>query len=171
MHATQANSNNWKHHPWLWMVIGIPFSAVIMGVVMITLAIQSDSGLVVDDYYKKGKEINRVLARDKVAFELGLSARLTINPEQDRIQILLNHAVASPPEHLPKLNLIHATRPGLDQTISLESIDGFSLTGSISSLGSGRWNLQLETDKWRLVGSLQQPRQTSVRLQPNYFGS
>ena len=32
-----------------------------MGVVMITLAIQSYSGLVVDDYYKKGKQINRVL--------------------------------------------------------------------------------------------------------------
>ena len=56
------------------VLIGIPLSAVIMGIVMLTLAIQSWSGLVVDDYYRKGKQINRVLARDKLAYELGLAA-------------------------------------------------------------------------------------------------
>ena len=74
MAVTQSTPGNWKREPLVWMLIAIPLSAVIMGVVMITLAIQSYSGLVVDDYYKKGKQINRVLARDKFAYELGLAA-------------------------------------------------------------------------------------------------
>ncbi len=78
MTISQSIPDNWKREPLVWMLIAIPFSAVIMGVVMITLAIQSWSGLVVDDYYKKGKQINRVLARDKFAYELGLAAGFKI---------------------------------------------------------------------------------------------
>ena len=55
MAVTQSTAGSWKREPLVWMLIAIPFSAVVMGVVMITLAIQSSSGLVVDDYYKKGQ--------------------------------------------------------------------------------------------------------------------
>ena len=51
----------WYKEPWPWVLIAIPFSAVIMGVVLITLALESEDGLVVDDYYWKGKQINQVL--------------------------------------------------------------------------------------------------------------
>ncbi len=68
------HSKPWHKYPLVWMMIAIPFSAVIMGVVMIWLAIDTDDGLVADDYYKQGLEINRVISRDKKAAELGLSA-------------------------------------------------------------------------------------------------
>jgi len=58
MNATNSPIRNWKREPLVWMLIAIPLSAVIMGVVMITLAIQSFSGLVVDDYYKKNWPTN-----------------------------------------------------------------------------------------------------------------
>ena len=67
MNTIQGEPRNWKQEPMVWLLIAIPLSAVIMGVVIITLAINSYSGLVVDDYYKKGKHINRVIARDKCA--------------------------------------------------------------------------------------------------------
>jgi len=60
--ATSSQVRHWKKEPFVWMIIAIPSSAIIMGVVIITLAIQSWSGLVVDDYYRKGKQINLVLA-------------------------------------------------------------------------------------------------------------
>ena len=69
-----VDNKPWYRFPLVWMLVAIPFSAVIMGVVMIWLAVDTDDGLVADDYYKLGMEINRVIKRDQKASELGLSA-------------------------------------------------------------------------------------------------
>ncbi len=66
----------WYRVPFVWLLIGVPASSVILGIIMITLAIRTDDGLVIDDYYQHGKEINQVLARDEVARERGAQARL-----------------------------------------------------------------------------------------------
>ena len=39
MDTSETEPRNWKREPMVWLLIGIPLSAVIMGVVMITLAI------------------------------------------------------------------------------------------------------------------------------------
>ena len=69
MQLTEQN-RHWYNFPLVWMMISIPFSAVIMGVVMIWLAVDTNDGLVVDDYYKQGLEINGLISRDKKAAEL-----------------------------------------------------------------------------------------------------
>ena len=51
----------WYKVPFVWLVVGIPLSAVIMGGVILYFSIVSFDGLVVDDYYTEGKKINRVL--------------------------------------------------------------------------------------------------------------
>ncbi len=113
--SAQNEHRNWRQEPLVWLLIGIPLSAVIMGIIILTLAIQSWSGLVVDDYYRKGKQINRVLARDQLAYELGLAADLRVL-ESGRIEIRFDPGVSViPGEHL-ELKLVHATRPGLDRT-------------------------------------------------------
>jgi hypothetical protein len=101
MNAMSDEPKNWKQEPLVWLLIAIPFSAVVMGVVMITLAIQSYSGLVVDDYYKKGKQINRVLARDRFAHELGLAARFSLGDE-GKIEIRFDPGVQHVPEAAPE---------------------------------------------------------------------
>jgi hypothetical protein len=151
------------------MIIAIPLTAVIMGVVMITLAIQSDSGLVVDDYYQKGKQINRVLARDKAAFELGLAASLTLEADKGSVIIHFDPGMKTALDESIELNFIHATKPGLDQHIQLINIDALTLSAKLRELSAGRWNLFVQTADWRLTGSLQYPQQSSVRLLPNYF--
>jgi hypothetical protein len=168
MMATQSSPGSWKREPLVWMLIAIPLSAVIMGVVMITLAIQSDSGLVVDDYYKKGKQINRVLARDKFAYELGLAAGFKIEADGS-IEIRFDPEVQFIPGDTIDLELIHATMPGLDQKLILQKDATHLLSGEISLSGKGRWNLYLQTGDWRLTGSLQYPQQTTAELLPNYF--
>ena len=159
---------NWKQEPLVWMLIAIPLSAVIMGVCMIILAIQSDSGMVVDDYYRHGKEINRVLARDQAAYALGLRADLSID-DTSRIRIRLE--TDSPYNSLEKIQLqmVHATRPGLDRDLIMKIVDGILLAETKPISGSGRWNLYLQTASWRLTGSIQLPSQNSAILQPNYF--
>ena len=168
MTIRQAIPGDWKREPLVWMLIAIPFSAVIMGVVMITLAIQSWSGLVVDDYYKKGKQINRVLARDKFAYELGLAAGLKIETDGS-IEIRFDPEVQFIPGDKIVLELVHATLPGLDQQLIMQKRDTHLLRGEIRLPGSGRWNLFLQTGDWRLTGSLQYPQQATAELLPNYF--
>ncbi|MBT8433585.1 MAG: FixH family protein [Gammaproteobacteria bacterium] len=168
MDSSETAPRNWKREPMVWLLIAIPFSAVIMGVVIITLAVQSFSGLVVDDYYKKGKEINRVLARDQLAYELGLAAGLSLEAG-GKFEIRFAPEVQFIPGDTIELKLIHATMPGLDQKLDLRKSDTHLLRGQLELPGEGRWNLFLQTEDWRLTGSLQYPDQMSVDLLPNYF--
>ena len=167
MKTIQGEPRNWKQEPMVWLLIAIPLSAVIMGVVMMTLAIQSYSGLVVDDYYKKGKQINRVIARDKFAYELGLAAGINF-VRDGMVEVRFNPEVQFVPGDRIELSLVHATKPGLDQTLLLDKIDTYLLTGKLDLQGEGRWNLYLQTPDWRLTGSLQHPQKSVAQLLPNY---
>ena len=171
---------HWKQEPLVWMLIAIPSTAVIMGVVMITLAIQSWSGLVVDDYYRKGKQINLVLARDQLAHELGLAAGLSlvVDPslvadqnldDSGRVEILFDPDVSVIPGERIELRLVHATRPGLDQDLIFENHQRHQLEAGLQLPGPGRWNVFLQTADWRLTGSLQYPQDRQTRLTPNYI--
>ncbi len=167
MSNTDSPPRNWKREPLVWMIIAIPASAVIMGVVMITLAIQSFSGMVVDDYYKKGKQINRVLARDQLAYELGLAAALSLEAANG-IEIRFDSGITVIPGERIELKLVHATKPGLDQQLFFDNNNLRLLKATLQLPGSGRWNLILQTADWRLTGSLQYPDQRSAQLLPNY---
>lgn len=158
---------NWKQEPLVWLLIAIPATAVIMGVVMLTLAIQSYSGLVVDDYYKKGKQINRIIARDRFAYELGLAASVHFSVDGN-IEVRFAPGVDFVPAGDIELSLVHATKPGLDQALVLERGDSSLLRGKLNLRGEGRWNLYLQTADWRLTGSLQYPRNKAAQLLPNY---
>ena len=165
--AMQDEGKSWKQEPLVWMLIAIPAAAVVMGVVMITLAIQSYSGLVVDDYYKKGKQINRVLARDKFAWELGLAAVVSLDGD-GRVEVRFAPGVGFVPGDAIELSLVHATRPGLDRNLSLRREDRLLLGGDLGLQGEGRWNVYLQTPDWRLTGSLQYPQHTKAQLVPNF---
>jgi len=167
--ANETPPGHWKREPLVWLLIGIPLSSVIMGFIMLTLAIQSSSGLVVDDYYRKGKEINRVLARDKLAWELGLAASFR-TLESGRIEIRFDPDVSVIPGERFELKLVHATRPGLDRDIYFDNRNLRLLEAELQIPGPGRWNLFLQTEDWRLTGSLQYPQSSSAELRPNYQG-
>ena len=165
MHAGQTT--NWKREPWVWMLISIPLAAVIMGVITITLAINTWSGLVVDDYYQKGKHINRVLARDRRAWELGLAANLTMASD-GMIAVRFDPAHPAPPRGDIELSLIHATRPGLDRSLLLHRIDSRLFVAELVLPGQGRWNVFLQTPEWRLTGSWHSGEHDRVSLLPNF---
>ena len=69
----------WHREPLVWLVIAFPLAAVIGGFATLYLAIRSWDGLVVDDYYKKGLEINKVLARDELAQQSGYTASVAVD--------------------------------------------------------------------------------------------
>ena len=155
----------WYREPWVWLMIAFPLSAVVAGMITIYLAVTTSDGLVVDDYYKRGKTINLDLARDTAAAGYQLKASIDLDLRDNSIQMQLEGAMAVMPKLLT-LSLLHPTRPGHDQVIVLQHAgDGF-YSGGIDEVGRGNWYLQLEADDWRLSGNMQVPQTETTVLLP-----
>ena len=161
---TDPSIESWKTQPYVWMLILIPFSAVVVGMIMLTLAIQSDTGLVVDDYYKKGKQINQVLARDQAASAMGLSAALNFDIDNGTVEVSLKANSTLITNEQISLGLFHATIPDIDQTVVLKANDQQVYSATLDQLGDGRWHVHLSTNTWRLTGSLYVPGGNTMQL-------
>ncbi len=168
------HSKPWHKYPLVWMMIAIPFSAVIMGVVMIWLAIDTDDGLVADDYYKQGMEINRVIKRDKKAAELGLSAIIEFDNSARIIKLQFDKGLlASFPKSLP-LNLQHATRENSDITVLLDHGMADQYIGHVNqSISEGIWYFEISGKsgadaEWKLNARSHVRTNNIINLQSKY---
>ncbi len=154
----------WYREPFVWLVILFPASAVVGGMITISLAISSDDGLVVDDYYKRGLEINRTLERDKAAARHGIQATLRFNVERQFIHLNLN---AHPDYRLPDQITLHFrynTRSGFDRSVMLEHTGNNFYQSALPELIVGKWQVQLAADDWRLLKSVQMPITQEVSI-------
>jgi hypothetical protein len=143
----------WYRQLWPWLLMLMPATAVVGGVITFWLATQTTDSLVVDDYYREGKAINRQLARDRIAAELGLAGSLERGPD-GRALLRLTAAVRGvlPPE--VTVRLVHATRAELDVTLALSADGSGSYTAPQARLpAAGRWNILIEDPDrgWRLT--------------------
>jgi len=111
---------------------------------MMWLAIDTDDGLVADDYYKLGMEINRVISRDKKATELGLSAVIEFDNRARIIRIQFDRGLLeSFPKILP-LQLQHATRENSDITVMLDHGIGDQYIGHVNQqISEGIWYFEI----------------------------
>lgn len=164
----------WHKYPLVWMMIAIPFSAVIMGVVMIWLAVDTDDGLVADDYYKQGLEINRVISRDKKAAELGLSAIIEFDNSTRIFRVQFDKGTL---EYYPKslpLQLQHATRENSDISVLLDhGIDDLYIGHVNQSISEGIWYFQISGKSgadadWKLNARSHVRSSNIINLQSNY---
>lgn len=142
----------WHHHKLVWMLIAIPGTAVLMGIAIIWLAISTNDGLVVDDYYKEGLAINQDLKRDDEAVALGLSAQLTVERTGDLVTLHFDKgSLAEYPDKL-ELGLYFSTHTGYDQKLELlRGIDGQYVGYLHDKLRDGAWNVEVTGDDWRLM--------------------
>lgn len=134
----------------VWLMVGIPLTAVVVGISMAVVSFRTFDGVVVDDYYKQGKEINRTLARDNYARDMGIRANLSWEEGVMTVAIQTDKPVELPPELV--LQILHPTRAGLDTQVALfaDQPDKSIFRGDISALPEGSRIYQLETDQWRL---------------------
>ena len=162
---TNADQQPWYRHPWVWLLIALPLSAVIGGIITIYLAVTTSDGLVVDDYYRHGKAINRVLARDRAAAARGLEARIALDAVNNRVAVQLAARDADLPDALT-LAFLHPTTKGHDQQIRLARTGDDRYSGQFEDLRRGDWHLQLEADDWRLSGRIRVPLESPAVLLP-----
>ena len=60
-------SKPWYREPWPWILMAGPAIVVVAGLVTAFLAVTTSDGLVAEDYYRRGIEINRALTREERA--------------------------------------------------------------------------------------------------------
>lgn len=155
---------SWYREPLVWLVILIPASSVVMGIAAWIIAARSFDGLVVDDYYRQGLEINRSLERDKAAARYGLGSTLRLDDAHAAVHATFT---ANPGFHLPALvhlGLFHGTRAGFDQAVTLRRTATGEYAGTLPALVPGHWYLELRADDWRLTGSFTEPGTAQVIL-------
>jgi hypothetical protein len=171
-----TSSNVWYRNPLVWMMIALPAWSVVAGISTVVLAFQVFDGVVVDDYYARGKAINVTIERDVAAARRGLAAVATLTPAADAadaaghpptaVEVAVTALdVAALPATL-QLAFLHATHGGADARVELERIAPGAYRAPLPPLAPGRYNLQIEAQDWRIVGALRQPAESTASLGP-----
>jgi hypothetical protein len=151
----------------VWLLIALPTVAVIESFIFLGFAIVTDDGMVEDDYYRRGTEINRVLERDQVAVQLGLEGKLEMSQEHHTLALRLT---AKKDVHWPaqvELKFLYATRSGLDRSLILSRHADGTYRAPLPDLVLGHWNVQLVAQNWRLTGSLYVPGAQQLTVFPS----
>ena len=153
MATSSRSSTRWYREPLVWLVLAIPAAAVVAGAAMLVLANATWDGLVADDYYQRGLQINRALARDAEAARLGLEA-VVVFPAPGVVEARLSAVGdAGATLHGERLNLrfARAVRAGKDVRTALTPDAGGVWRGTLPELASGKWYVEIGNDDWRLA--------------------
>ena len=157
-------SSPWYREPWPWIVMAGPAAVVVAGIVTMTIAFRSFDGVVADDYYKQGLAINRVLAREAAARQLGATAVVAFSIDRAQVRVTFGGRVH--PASL-RLALIHPTLRGSDQSIVLAQVSPDRYEGTLAPARPGKYLIRVEDGegRWRLSGAWS-PNDDAVRLAP-----
>lgn len=167
MEKSALENQPWFRNPMVWMVIFFPALAVVAGIITIIIAVKTDDGLVVDDYYKKGLEINQVIKHDQAAKQFGISAFVDTNSETGEVVVKLSsvETIEYPAEL--SFKLIHRTLSGNDQITTVSRIgESAEYRGYIKPpVIEGRWAIILsERDIWRIKKEFTTKHATHILL-------
>jgi len=137
----------WYREPWPWILMSGPAAVLVAGGFTAWLAFSSADGLVVDDYYKQGLAVNRVLAKEDEARRLGVSAEVRMGAGVIAVRL------AGPQPEALFVRLAHATRSGLDVRLRLAPAPGGSYQAELPPLAPGHWHIVIEDARgtWRIT--------------------
>ncbi len=143
-----------------------PAVVIVAGFITAWLAIESNDGLVDDNYYKVGLSVNQQLKQKQLAAELNLKAVMNVTQDGQSIQLVLN---GLPKEGLPdtlQVRLVHPTRKGEDQTLMLHRQGTIFSAPLTANPGTGRWKIVIEDPLagWRMDGVWDIQSKTGVTI-------
>lgn len=158
----------WYRHRWPWLLMLGPFVVVVAAAITLWLAIRSNDGLVVDDYYKQGLAINQVTSRDRRAAELDLRGEVSLDAGRQLLRVALSRGKLTEMPGALLLKLSHPTRGGLDQSFQLERDNSGGYSAGITGNLAGRWYVTLEdaAREWRLSATWDYAQQPALVLAP-----
>ena len=158
-----TDNRPWYKEPFVWMLIGVPLSSVIVGSFFIYLAASTKDTLVRDNYYKDGLAINQELKWDKKAKTMDIKLSIVLDGNNAAIKIDNSRQVA--PNTL-SLKLSHPTLKEKDRDSFLQLTDKNEFKGFIDDLEDGRYYVMVESveQQWRLRKSIQVIQGTTLSL-------
>jgi len=107
-----TDSKPWYKQFWPWFVISLPASAVIAGMVTLTLAINGGDTLVREDWYKDGMAINQRLDKRNHAKDAGIKAFFSFDKDENIVTLRITNLDPSADDL--KLELVHPTLANRD---------------------------------------------------------
>ena len=145
------NEPVWYKQVWPWVIIAIPFSAVLFGIFQITVVILHPDDVVDDNYYKDGMAINQTLDEDRAAKKLGVTASLAAYTK-DEIALIVHGTKDS----RLTLKFAHITDASKDRQVILyrQANDRYAAYKNIPQefTRPGVWYVELDGQNgdWRL---------------------
>ena len=148
----------WYKEPWPWILMAGPVVVVLASLITMLIAMNTNDGLVEDDYYLKGLNIHQTIASTQEAQKLGLKASLLF---RDTGELSLTLESSDNTYVLPKtilVSLSHPTRAGLDQRAKIQQVAGNQYTGQLVIPRSGHWIVTIShADQWRMTANVVLP--------------
>lgn len=160
--ALATDTRPWYRYRWPWILISMPAVSVVLGVILITTAMNNPAILVVDDYYAEGRGINQSMALDDAAEQMQLSVNLAVANDLMTLQ-LTDAGAADNREDALRLFVYHVTDnsrdaefvllPAVNTTGLFELAEPAELAVMLQILGSETsWYLEVRgaNNDWRL---------------------
>ena len=149
----ELNPPPWYRQFWPWFLITPPLGTIIAAMITINIAIETDDGLVSENYYKDGLAIHRdadALARARA---LGVVAQLQFDTNANVVQVNINSNSLQAFGQL-QLALDHPTLPNQDHLLSLQPVSPTTYEAKLPELVSGNWKVKVIAEEagWRLSG-------------------
>jgi uncharacterized protein len=164
--AASPSAKPWYREPWPWILMSGPAAVVVAGSFTAYLAIAHQDPLVVDNYYKEGLAINRVIEQDRSAARAELRAQVMFADSGKRVRAHVAGSATLP--RTLRLHMIHPTRADLDRETVLTASQAGWYEGELGVAGANRWGMQLEDEprSWRLTGEWRPADGAAVTLMP-----
>lgn len=167
--TVNESNQHWYRVPLVWLVIGIPLFSVVFTLSIVWISIQTFDGVVVDDYYRKGLEINQDLARDRYASQNGIEAIAVL--ENNKLAVSFTSKSREPWPDVMRLGFYHPTVSNQDVLLTLVHNGSGNYSASDVFLNYGKWNIASGTDAWRLKATFHYPAKNEFHLKPVISGN
>ena len=167
MRPPREDTEPWYKQFWPWFLISLPLSVVIASLVTINIAIESDDGLVSDDYYKEGLAINEDKRKVRKAAAMNLTAELSLDENGLIIARLPEHAAYLP---FLMLKLTHPGDASKDMELPLSNNGAAVFTSNDPLDGTNiHWHLVITPPdtEWKLRGRWRPDALKIIRISPS----
>ncbi len=152
----------WYREPWPWLLMSGPAIVIVAGIATAIVAFSGADGLVADDYYKQGLHVNRQIARDQAAFELGIGGEVMLLP--GRVRVTLRSTGPLPDRFT--LRLAHPSRASEDRVLYPARMPDGAWEAPLQGLPASQWRVIVETEKWRVAAQINTKNAAGAALTP-----
>ncbi len=155
MNGQKKTEPPWFKQLWPWLVILPPATAVIAGIITWVIAASGEDSLVVKDYRKTGKIVERLGSHKSPV------ATMNYSPHTGQVAV----RVPGYEKETLHLNLVHPTLARLDQVALLRADPDGAYRGRLTPYSTSRWKVYLTaTDNSWKISSATNGSETSLQL-------